>query len=331
MAIQQMQRRHFFVVVAGGLTMRPLTLVAEASPVVIGFLGGQTTPPPSDAQGNALMQGFRDYGLIPGHDFIFEPRFTGGDDDRFPELARELARLKARVILANTPAGARAAQRLDPPIPVVMTLMNDPVGAGLISSLAHPGNHTTGTANLNEDLTPKILEFVRDILPNSTKVAILHNPLNPTHPPILANLRAKTEAMRIELVPLALKPRDNLGTLFSMITAEKAQAIQLLGDPAIGDLRFQLAALAQAQKLPLFSTSSIVTEAGGLLSYGGPVNKMLARMGYYVKRILDGANPGDLPVEQPTEVTLVVNLKTAKAIGIEISPSLLARANVVIE
>jgi len=326
-----MKRRDFIVFLGGTTLVWPCVSRAQSPPIVIGFLGGQATPPPGDAQGNSLMQGFRNYGLIQGRDFIFEPRFTGGEDDRFPELARELARLKARVILVNTPAAALAAQSLDPPIPVVMTLMNDPVGAGLVSSLAHPGHHTTGTANLNEDLTPKILEFIGEILPNLTKVAILHNPLNPTHAPILTDLRAKTEGTRITLTPLALKPRDNLANLFSTITVEKPDAIQLLGDPAIGDLRFQLATLAKAQKLPLFSTSSIVTDAGGLLSYGGPVNKMLSRMGYYVKRILDGANAGDLPVEQPTEVILVINLKTAKAIGIEISPTLLARADQVIE
>lgn len=134
-----MKRRQFLVVIASGLAAWPLKLSAQKSPVVIGFLGGQATPPPKDAQGNALMEGFRNNGLVPGRDFEFEARFTGGDDDRFPELARELARLKARAILANTPAGVRAAQQLDPPIPVVMTLMNDPVGAGLISSLARPG------------------------------------------------------------------------------------------------------------------------------------------------------------------------------------------------
>ena len=326
-----MKRRQFLVVIASGLAAWPLKLSAQKSPVVIGFLGGQATPPPKDAQGNALMEGFRNNGLVPGRDFEFEARFTGGDDDRFPELARELARLKARAILANTPAGVRAAQQLDPPIPVVMTLMNDPVGAGLISSLARPGNHTTGTANLNEDVTPKVLDFVREILPKATKIAVLHNPLNPTHAAILENFSSKSASAGVVLIPLQLKPRDNLDALFSKLAAERVDAVQILGDPAIGDLRDRLATLALAQGLPLFSTSSIVTEAGGLLSYGGPVNKMLSRMGYYVRRILDGADPGDLPVEQPTEVILVINMKTAKALNLEIPPSLLGRADQVIE
>ena len=326
-----MKRRQFLVVIASGLAAWPLKLSAQKSPVVIGFLGGQATPPPKDAQGNALMEGFRNNGLVPGRDFEFEARFTGGDDGRFPELARELARLKARAILANTPAGVRAAQQLDPPIPVVMTLMNDPVGAGLISSLARPGNHTTGTANLNEDVTPKVLDFVREILPKATKIAVLYNPLNSTHAAILENFSSKSASAGVVLIPLQLKPRDNLDALFSKLAAERVDAVQILGDPAIGDLRDRLATLALAQGLPLFSTSSIVTEAGGLLSYGGPVNKMLSRMGYYVRRILDGADPGDLPVEQPTEVILVINMKSAKALNLEIPPSLLGRADQVIE
>ena len=314
------------------MAARPLHLRAQKSPAVIGFLGGQATPPPKNAQGNALLDGFRNDGLIPGRDFIFEPRFTEGDDERFPELARELARLKARVILANTPAGVRAAQQLDPPIPVLMTNMNDPVGAGLISSLAHPGNHTTGTASLNEDVTVKLLEFVKEVLPKATRIAVLHNPLNPTHPAILQNLLSKSNGAGVELIPSALKPHDDLDALFSRLTTERVDAALLLGDPAVTEtLRDRLAALALARKLPLFSTSETATEAGAILSYGGPVYKMLSRMGYYVRRILDGADAGDLPVEQPTEVVLVVNLKTAKAIGVEVPPTLPARADRVIE
>ena len=326
-----MNRRQFLVAFASGIVAWPFKLQAQKSPVVIGFLGGQAAPPPKDAQGNALMEGFRQNGLILGRDFLFEARFTGGDDNRFPELARELARLNAKAILANTPAAVRAAQQLSPPIPVVMTLMNDPVGAGLISSLARPGNHTTGTANLNEDITPKVLEFVREILPRARKIAVLYNPQNPTHAAILRNFMSRSSGGGFAVIPLELRPRDNLEALFSNIAAEQVDALQILGDPAIGDLRDRLARLALAQGLPLFSTSSIVTEAGALLSYGGPVNKMLSRTGYYVRRILDGADASELPVEQPTEVVLLINMKTARALNLEIPASLLSRADQVIE
>jgi putative ABC transport system substrate-binding protein len=326
-----MKRRRFIVSFASVIAAWPLELRAQKSPAVVGFLGGQATPPPTDAQGNALLDGFRNNGLILGRDFIFEARFTGGDDERFPELARELARLKARVILANTPAGVRAAQKLEPPIPVLMTLMNDPVGAGLIFSLAHPGNHTSGTANLNEDVTPKVLEFVREVYPHANRIAILYNPFNSTHAPIVEDLKARSGLVGVTLIPSPLKPRDNLDTLFAKLAADRIDAVQLLGDPAITDLRDRLAALALAQGIPLFSTGSIVTEAGALLSYGAPINKSLSRMGYYVKRVLDGADPSDLPVEQPTEVILVINLKTANALGAKVPPGLLSRADQVIE
>ncbi len=278
-----MQRRELFRFIAGVVAMWPLALRGQKSPVVIGFLAGQAPPAsqPNDAQYNALMQGFQDNGLILGRDFLFEPRFAAGDDDRFPELARELVQLNAQIILANTPAGARAAQRLNPPVPVLITLMNDPVGAGLIKSLAHPGNHTTGTASLNEDVTPKLLEFLREIVPRATSLAVLFNPLNPTNPIILENLRAKAHVAGITVYPYALKPRDNLDTLFVALAAQRLDALQVIGDPAIGDLRGRLAARAIALGLPIFSTSTIVAEAGGLISYGAPVNKMLSRMGYY--------------------------------------------------
>ena len=232
------------------------------------------------------------------------------------------------MILANTPAGVRAAQRLNPPVPVLMTVMNDPVGAGLVSSLAHPGNNTSGTASLNQDLTPKMLEFVREIVPKASVLAAFFNPTNPTGPVMMENLRANTG---ITVLPFALEPRADLDALFSTLATRHLDALQVISDPSIGDARYRLAKLAIAYRLPLFSTSSLFAEAGSLISYGASVNKILRRMGYYVKKILDGAEAGELPIEQPTGLELIVNLKTAKALGLEMPPTLLARADEVIE
>ncbi len=229
-------------------------------------------------------------GLIPDRDFLFEQRFTGGADERFPEFARDLARLNARVIISNTPAGVRAAQQLDPPIPVVMMIMNDPVGTGLVASLARSGNLTTGTASLNEDITPKLLEFLLEIVPKARVLGILFNPLNPTNPVILENLRAKADSVGIKLIPIAFTPRDDLDTLFAAPEAQNLDALQILGDPGIGDLRDRVATQATMRRLPLFSTSPLVAEAGGLVSYGPSVTKLLRRAGYYVKRILEGTS-----------------------------------------
>ena len=319
-----MRRREFITLFGGVAVAWPLAAWAQKAPVVIGFLGSQAAaPPPKDPQTIALNQGFLDYGLIQGRDFVFEQRFTAGDDERFPEFARDLARLQARMILANTPAGVRAGQRLDPPIPVVMVIMNDPVGAGLVASLAHSGNHTTGTASLHEDVTPKLLEFLREIVPNARVLGVLFNPLNATNPIILENLRVKADSVGVKVLPIAFKPRDDLDALFAVLGAQHLDALQIIADPGIVDLKHRITALAAAHRLPLFSSS--------LVSYGASVNKILRRTGYYVKKILEGANPTDLPIEQPTGLELIINLKTAKMLGIEIPATLLARADQVIE
>ncbi len=312
--------------------MRPRLARAQRPQPVIGFLGSQAAAPPrTDPQTIALHQGFLDYGLIQDRDFIFEQRFTGGADERFPEFARELARLNARMIVTNTPAGVRAVQRLDPPLPVVMTNMNDPVGAGLVASLAHPGNLTTGTASLNEDVTPKLLEFLREVVPKASIVGVLFNPLNPTNPVIVENLRGKAASVGLKTVPVAFKPRDDLDALFAALMAQHPDALQIIGDPGIGDLRDRVATQARTHRLPLFSTSPLVVEAGGLVSYGASVYKTLRRTGYFVRKILDGADPSNLPIEQPTGVELIVNLQTARILEIEIPATLLARADRVIE
>ncbi|MDO8397964.1 MAG: ABC transporter substrate-binding protein [Bradyrhizobium sp.] len=327
-----MDRREFIRLVGGAAAIGPQAAWAQKAPAVIGFLGSQAAaPPPMDPQTVAFNQGFLDHGLIQGRDFTLEQRFTAGDDGRFPEFARDLAQLNVRMILANTPAGVRAVQHLDPHMPVVMVIMNDPVGAGLVASLARSGNHTTGTANLNEDVTPKLLEFLREIVPNARVLGVLFNPLNPTNPVMLENLRGKAVSFGVKVLPIAFKPRDDLDALFAELGAQRLDALQIIGDPGIGDLKHRITALASAHRLPLFSSSDLIVEAGGLVSYGASVNKSLRRTGYYVKRILDGANPADLPIEQPTGLELIINLKTAKKLGIEIPATLLARADRVIE
>lgn len=325
-----MQRRKFITMVGGVITW-PVTALAQKAPIVIGFLGSQAPPPPKDAQGGAIVQGFIENGLVEGRDYVLEPRFTGGDDESFPDLARELVRLHVRIILANTPAAVRAAQRLDPPVPVVMTNMNDPVGSGLIASLAHPGGHTTGTASLNLDVTPKLLEFLREIIPKAAVLAVLFNPSNPSNPVMMGDLKAKASDLGIKILPFALSSPDDLQPVFLTLAANHPDALQIIADPALNDMGDRITALALANRIPTFSNNEVAVESFGLVSYGASVRKVLRRTGYYVRRILDGANAGDLPVEQPIGLELIINLRTAKALGIEISPTLLTRADKVIE
>jgi len=325
-------RRGFLKVTGGAASMWPLTAFAQKVPVVIGFLGGQAKPPPRDPQGSALFQGFIDNGLVVGRDFMFEARFTAGDDARFPEFARELGQLRVRIILANTPAGVRAAQRLEPPLPIVMTAISDPVTSGLVESLAHPGNHTTGTASLNEDVTPKLLEFLREISPKANTLAVLFNPSNATSALLMDNLETRANPLGIGVKRYALRSLDDLDPLFSMLTSRPQDALQLISDSTINEsLSEPIAAYATANRLPSFSTSESAFEAGVLLAYGASTRKILRRTGYYVRRILDGAVAGDLPIEQPTGFDLFINAKTAKAIDVEIPATLLARADRIIE
>jgi putative tryptophan/tyrosine transport system substrate-binding protein len=326
-----MLRRHFITFVGGATVSWPLTAYAQKLPPLIGFLGNQSPPPPNDAQGNALFQGFRDSGLLVGRDFIFEPHFTDGDDTRFPAFVRELARKNVRMILANTPAGVRAAQQLEPPVPVLMVNLNDPVREGLIASLARPGGHTTGTASLNADVTPKLLEFLREILPKATVLAVIFNPSNPSNPVLLDTLQARANPLGITVLPFATKSLGDLDAVFPELVARHPDALQIIGDPLLSDSGDRITELAIANRLPTFTNNEPAVEAAGLVCYGASVRKVLHRMGYYVKRVLDGANPGELPVEQPTGLDLIINLKTAKTLGIDVSPTLLARADRVIE
>jgi putative tryptophan/tyrosine transport system substrate-binding protein len=326
-----MRRRDFIAGVGLAAAGSPIAVYAQKSPPLIGFLGNQPPPPSNDPQGIALFQGFRDNGLIIGRDFIFEPLFTGGDDALFPKFARELAQRNVRIILANTPAGVRAAQRLDPPVAVLMVNMNDPVGQGLIASLARPGGHTTGTASLNADVTPKLLDFLREILPQAKNLAVIFNPANPSNPILMDSLAGKAAPLGITVLPFPLKSLKDLDAVFQKLVAERPDALQVIPDPLLSDLGDRISGLALANRLPTFTNNETTAESAGLISYGASVRKVLHRMAFYVKKVLDGADPGNLPVEQPTGLDLIVNLKTAKTLGIEMPPTLLGRADRVIE
>lgn len=326
-----MRRRDFVVLAGVGATIWPLGSSAQKAPILIGFLGNQSPPKPNDAQGKAIIQGFIDNGLVPGRDFILEPHFADGFNDRFETLAKELARKGARVILSNNPAAVRAVQRLDPPVPVVMTNMNDPVGNGLIMSLARPGNGTTGTASLNADTTPKLLEFVHEILPKAAVLAALFNPSNPSNPALVDNLIKMAALFDIKVVPFRMKSIGELDEVLAAIAALHPDALQILSDPLLSDSGDKISEVALSKLIPVFSTSEVTVEAGGLVRYGASARKVLRRTGYYVKKILDGANAGDIPVEQPTGVELVINLKNAKILRVEIPATLLNRADQVIE
>jgi putative tryptophan/tyrosine transport system substrate-binding protein len=327
-----MRRRELITLLGGTAVAWPLVARAQKAPIRIGFLAsGAATSANSAVQIDAIKQGLRDNGLIEGHDYVLESRYPAGNYQRFPEMARELAQAGVRVILVNTIASVRAAQNLTPPVPVVMLAINDPVGTGLVASLARPGGHTTGMATLNADLTPKLVEFQREVIPEATTIAALFNPANPTNLTFLGNLRTVASAMGMQVLPFALKSSDELDSVFSTLAAQHPSTLQLVADSGNLDLSDRIAALALAHRIPSFATVTTYAEFGGLMAYGISLRRMFIRASSFVKRILDGAKPGDLPVEQPTKIELVINLKTAKALGLSISPTLLSRADEVIE
>jgi ABC-type uncharacterized transport system substrate-binding protein len=212
-----------------------------------------------------------------------------------------------------------------------MLTINDPVGTGLVTSLARPGGHTTGMATLHEDLTPKTIEFQLEVVPKATVIAALFNPANPTNSPFIDKLSTAAGAKGMKVLPFALKSHGELDSVFSGLAAQHPDTLQFLTDPGNIDVADRMATLAIAHRIPSFSNYSQFAVLGGLLTYGTTERDLYTRASSFVKRILDGAAPGELPVEQPTKIALVINLKTAKALDLSLPSALISRADEVIE
>jgi putative ABC transport system substrate-binding protein len=325
-----MRRREFITLLGGAVAAWPLAAHAQQKPAGIGFLGAgaaETSAPLVEA----LKQGLRENGLVEGKDYVLEPRWAEGNYERFPGFARELLERGARVIIVVTIAGARAAQRATSVIPIVMASMNDPVGNGLVESLARPGGNTTGLATLNQDVTPKLVEFLHTVLPNAKTIAVLFNPANPSNPAYLDSARVEAVRLGMAVKDFPLNTPGDLSTTFGAIAAQRSDGLLVIPDAATLDLGVRIAALALQHRIPVVSTDSDLTRSGGLISYGFSRRENYRRSAYFVKKVLDGVNPADLPVEQPTRILLSVNLKTAKALGLDVPPTLLALADEVIE
>jgi putative tryptophan/tyrosine transport system substrate-binding protein len=325
-------RRRQFLGITGSLALLPLGAHAQKLPARIGLLAsGAATSLYTQNLIKAIKQGLFESGLVEGRDYSLESRYAEGKYERFPALAQELAQTGVTIILAHTIASVRAAQRLIPPISVIMLSINDPVGAGLVASLSKPAGNTTGLANLEEDLTTKLLEFQRIIVPTATTMAALFNPGNPTHSYFLTNLRTQAEAFSMKVLPAELKTPEALDDVFTELAAQRPDTLQIMSDSGIFDLSDRIAALAQMHRIPSFATLPEFVGVGGLLAYGASRRRLFIRSGYYIKRILQGSQPGDLPVEQPTRVELSINVRTAKALDLVVPTTLLAQADEVVE
>ena len=299
-----------------------------ASPRRIGvLLVGQTI---EEKETQAFRQGLLDAGYVEGRDVVFEWRSANGDYDRVPQLVADLVQRKVDVIVADSTSAARAAKRATSTIPIVMALVADPVGSGLVANLAHPGGNVTGLSIMLAELSDKRLQFLKETLPQVARVAVLWNPATPWHPKAIEALKAVAPSLSIELSFVSARTTEEIGPAFSAMTRAHAEALYVLGDAFFHRHQMTLLNLAAKARLPVIYGSRQFTDAGGLMSYGPNYGDVFRRSAVYVDKILKGARPGDLPIEQPTKFEFVVNLKTAKALGITIPQSILLRADEVI-
>jgi putative tryptophan/tyrosine transport system substrate-binding protein len=279
-----------------------------------------------------FLQGLRDLGYIEGHNLVIEQRYAEGQVERLPALAAELVQLPVEVLVARGDAAIRAAQHATTTIPIVMALSFEAVAQGFVASLARPGGNTTGLSFLGAALPQKQLELFKEALPQISRVAVLGNPAVPGHALRLHNLTVAGQALGLSLHVLELRRAEELDPAFAALSREGADALFVLSDPLLlNDLRGRIAALAAQHRLPAMYGWKMYVEAGGLMSYGPRLPDLNQRAAYYVDRLLKGTKPGDLPVEQPTQFELVINLKTAQALGLTIPPTLLFQADEVIK
>ena len=323
-------KRREFITVLGVAAAWPFAARAQQRPASIGFLGAGAADTSAHLI-EAVKQGLRENGLVEGKDYVLEPRWADGHYERFPAFARELADRRSRIIMVTTVASAQAAQHASSAIPIVMALMNDPVGNGLVASLARPGGNTTGMASLNQDVTPKLLELLHGVLPKATTIAALFNPTNPSNEVFLNRVRVQAVPLGITVRDFAVNTPEELNTAFGTIAAQRPDALLVIPDAATLDLGPRIAALGLQHRIPVVSSNSDLTGIGGLISYGVSRRDAYRRSAYFVKKVLDGVKPADLPVEQPTRILMSVNLKTAKALGLTVPRELLARADELIE
>lgn len=280
----------------------------------------------------AFEEGLGSLGYRVGENVVIIYRFADGETDRVPALAAELVRLGVDVITSGSNANTLTVMKATTTIPIVMTNSVDPVGVGLVSSLAHPGGNVTGFAqDTGGELNDKRLELLKETLPNHLRVGLLWNPDFTPNRKSLASINKAAEAMGLTVVPAEVRGLSTLEPAFATMARERVQAFVVLSDPLLANYRSQIAAMAVADRLPAISTTREYAEAGLLLAYGANIPDQFRRSAAFVDKILRGAKPAELPVEQPTKFELVVNLKTAKALGLEIPATLLARADVVIE
>lgn len=323
------KRRKLFIALGAGALTAPLRSFAQPQPATvarIGYLGLSST---SNYAGGleALRASLRDLGYVEGKNLVLESRSSEGKNDRLPKLAAELVGLKVDIIVATQTPAIQAAKQATNSIPIVMAPAGDPVGTGFIASLARPGGNVTGVSAAISELAAKNVELIREISPAVRRVAVLANKADPFTKPFLEHIERTGRSLGIELQTIAVRGEGEFDVAFTEMVKMQIDAVIVQGSLP----RKRAVDLALRHRLPAVAAAPGFAEAGGLLSYVGVFTDLYRQAAVYVDKILKGAKPGDLPVEQPTKFEMVVNLKTAKALGIKIPNSILLRATKVID
>jgi putative ABC transport system substrate-binding protein len=326
-----MHRRDFL---KGLATFLAAPLAAEAQPTGklyrIGFLGNSTAALEANLVG-PFREGLRDLGYVEGQNIVIEYRWAEGKYERFPALISEMLARKVEVIVtAGTPASL-AVKKATNSIPLVMVAVGDPVGSGLVASLARPGGNLTGLVSIAPDLEGKRLELLTEVIPKLSQVAFLLNPANAFHVTSEKEARAAAKALRLKVEFVAVRAESEFDRAFQAISSQRPGALVMLADRLFLHHRARIVDFAARYRLPTVYAYTELVEAGGLMSFGPSYPGMHRRAAYFVDRILKGVKPGDLPMEQPTKFDLVINLKTAKALGLTIPQSVLLRATELIQ
>jgi putative ABC transport system substrate-binding protein len=327
--------RKEFICLALSTMLLALSLPAQAQqPKKIAKIGYflPSTPAATAQNIEAFRQGMRELGHVEGKTFVLEVRYGEGRFERLPELARELVGLKVDVIVTSTDVAIAAVKRETQTIPIVMALSSDPVGTGLVASLARPGGNVTGLSTMSPELSGKRLELLREVVPGLSRVAFIWNPNVRGAMFDYNTTEGAARSLRLQLQSVEVPRAEDFDRAFSAITKERAQALIVPPlNPVAFTNRGQIASFAQSNRLPSMYGQNEFVDAAGLMSYGPSTPDMHRRAATYVDKILKGTKPADLPVQQPTKFELVINLKTAQQIGITIPPNVLARADRVIE
>ena len=329
-----MRRIGLAVVLGLSLTLAPLDGEAQQAGKVyrVGYLG--VAPPTASTRPlwDAFVGGLREHGYVEGRNLVLHVRYSAGQDARSAEQAAELVRLNVEVIVASTTNGALAAKQVTNTIPIVTILAGDPVGSGLVASLARPGGNVTGVTLAAPDYTAKQLQLLQEVIPGIKRVAVLWNPTLPQHQASFRETQKGAATLRLEIESLELRSPDELEALFRRMAHTPVDGLQVYDQPALlPQQRQRVVDWAMRSRIPAIYGLPYYVDDGGLISYSPNLPDLFRRSTTYVDKLLKGAKPSDLPVEQPTKFELFINLKTAKALGLTIPQSVLLRADKVIE